>query len=189
MYPVKVRRQLNRWAGLLGGYGVLAFTVATDQLFAWSPSPDTPPESSLEALLDLGWIFPALSVVLLTFGARPRIDVWPDRLVVRNLISNTTVPRDAYLGLSEGFPGWVKLRTTGGNVYAWGFEVMNFEEVPAEQDIFPEAFLNYPTATTSTRAVRRVRRRPRAPEWHELLLWLAWIGYIAAALISGAPEG
>ncbi|WP_123378928.1 hypothetical protein [Pseudokineococcus lusitanus] len=183
MYPVVVRRQLNRWAGFLSGFGVLAFTVATDRFFAWRSSPDTPPPTSLQVLLDYGWVFPALSVVLLTLGARPRIDVWPDHLIVRNLISDTTVPRQAYLGLSEGFPGWMRLRTTGGQVYAWALGVDDHEEVPAERDLLTEAFLNHPTASLTTRAARRVSRRPRSPEWYEMVLWMTWIAYIAAALL------
>ncbi|MFC3686951.1 hypothetical protein [Aquipuribacter hungaricus] len=183
MPPVTLRRWSNFGAGIFISFGVLALAVGLDMLMLRAPDPDYPRHTVAAALMEYGLWMIAISVLALSLLTRPRVEAAHDRLVVRNVLTDTVVPRAAYVGLVSGAAGWLKIRTSTGNLYAWGLEEQKFAGPPVERALLPVSFLDGDPAGSSA----QIRRRLRRPEWYEVLLWLSWAAYVLASLATGGP--
>ncbi|MEJ5913589.1 hypothetical protein [Pseudokineococcus sp. 1T1Z-3] len=154
--------------------------IGSDIAHLWSIDPDFPNETPWMAFRDYAGPIGILPLIFVTLGARPRVDVFEDRLILRNLIFDHTVPRAAYVGVKDGLLGYVKVVTTDRSLYAFGLEQWTFEGAPRECELLPSFFLD-----TDAEGPTPVEKRLRRPAWYKVVIYVSLGVYYVLALSIG----
>lgn len=172
------RSRVNWVCGWLMALGLPLVVVWLDPLELF------PPDRDLEWAIPLTVQMAALSVGSYACLARPRVEIWADRLVIRNIVRDIAVPTSSIDEIDDTSGTHLRLRV-GRRWYTAS---------ATQSSVLDGVLGRTTTANAIALAARELNaegsQRPpvavtvRRPEWVELALLLFWTIYIAVGLVS-----
>jgi hypothetical protein len=175
-----LRNQANYVSGWLLGYGLLLFVICLDPLgvvLTWDDGSNGLSRENLEFLA----FFASSSLVGFALWGRPRVELLPGRVILRNVLRDVRIPADAIEGV-DTTGEYVRITAAGKRYTAAGLEQSNLMLMRGSNfgDRAEEAMQQQAGADGSA---ADVTVRWRAPEWPEITLVLLWTAYVAAAYV------
>lgn len=176
-----LRNGANYVSGWLLGYGLLLFVVALDPLgvvLTWEDG-----SNGLHGVnLQFFAFFGSISLVGFALWARPRVELLPGLVVLRNILRDVRIPADAIEGV-DTTGEYVKISAAGKQYTAAGLEQSNLMLLRGS-DFGERAAESMQAQATGPVAASGVTVRWRALEWPETVLLLLWAAYLAAAIVA-----
>ena len=172
-----LRNKVNHVSGWLLGYGLLLFIVCLDPLsvvLTWEDGTNGLTQENLESCA----FFAAVSLVGFTLWARPRVELRPGLVLLRNILRDVRIPADAIEAV-DTTGDYVKITAAGRQYTAAGLEQSNLMHMRGS-DFGDRAATSMQGQTQAHAPASSVTVRWRAPEWPEILLLALWTVYVAA---------
>lgn len=175
-----LRNRANHVSGWLLGYGLLLFVVFLDPLsvvLTWEDGGNGLSRENLEFVA----FFASISMVGFALWARPRVELLPGLVVVRNILRDVRIPADAIESV-DTTSQYVRLSAGGKQYTAAGLEQSNLMLMRGS-DFGHRAADSMRGEARAAGHASSVTVHWRMPEWPEVLLLTLWTGYVAAASI------
>ena len=179
--PLIIRNRSNYVSGWFLGVGGLALNVAIDALHLYSRFSDAPNETAVQALpLYLFWV--AIGMGAFGIFARPRVEVGPDQVILRNVFRDIYIPTASIEDIDDS--GKYLTITAGGRRFvAAATEASNLTVMLGRQGTahaVEEALEQGPQGATTSTSVRISVRQ--LPHRGEAVLWIGYLAYAVAAI-------
>ena len=180
-----LRNQANYVSGWLLGYGLLLFVLALDPLGVVLTGGEDG-SNGLDALnLQFFVFFGSISLIGFALWGRPRVELLPGLVVLRNILRDVRIPADAIESV-DATGDYIKISAGGRRYTAAGLEQSNLMLLRGS-DFSQRAAESIGAQVTGSVTTSGVTVSWRGLEWPEAVLLLLWAGYLAAAII--AAEG
>ena len=179
--PTQVlRNRANFFSGLAVSFGLLSAMVWTDP-YGVVRDREPPSDLAFEVQFLLG--LTVISLGAYAFGVRPRLELWPDKVVLRNVLRDVTIPHGRIEEVDPDSGVYLRLRADGRTFTALGLEKHKFQLVRNVTGVAGQASaeIRRMQEATSPMASGQVEVKLRLPSLGEAVLALAWASCIAAA--------
>ena len=174
-----LRNQVNYVSGWLLGYGLLLFVLAIDPLGAVR----TDGGVGFDTLnLQFFAFFGSISVVGFALWGRPRVELLPGLVVLRNILRDVRIPADAIEDI-DTTGDYIKIHAGGRRYTAAGLEQSNLMHLRGS-DFGQRAAESMGAQAAGSVSTSGVTVSWRGLEWPEAVLLLLWAGYVAAAIVA-----
>lgn len=167
--PLVVRNRVNQCWGWLIALGIPLVILWLDPLDLY------PPDRNLDWAFALTIESAILSIGSYAVFARPRVEVWPDRLIIRNVFRDVSAPFGAITEIDDRSSTWIRIRAGGKWYTAAGTELSTLDgfrgpsgERMSAARVFPEGDVASGEVAVRWRSLERV----------EVALLVTWLSYI-----------
>jgi hypothetical protein len=175
-----LRNKVNQVSGWLLGYGLLLFVLFLDPLsvvLTWEDGSNGLSRENLQFCAFFG----SVSLVGFVLWARPRVELLPGAVFLRNIFRDVRIPMHAIESV-DTTGEYVRIGAAGRKYTAAGLEQSNLMLMRGN-DFGDRAAEAMQSQTQVEAGASTVTTRWRAPEWPEVLLLVLWTLYVAAAYV------
>lgn len=191
---IRVCRQWqNSIAGYFIGFGILAGILAIDPLGAYLTWDGGGQGFDVSGVITMTW-FMALSVGSLVVFGRPRVQIFPGGIVLRNVLRDVLIPFATVEEVNILESAHLRIRANHRWYRAWGLEKSNLHYAlgtPGVAGAAADVIEDHAQAGHQPVSSDQTRVWWRSPEVQEVVLVLLWLGYVVAGalhtILMGAP--
>jgi hypothetical protein len=183
--PRILRNRTNYWSGLAVSFGLLTSVLWTDP---FGVVRERERESDLSFVAEFLVLLSLASIGAYTLFVRPRLELWSDSLVIRNVLRDVRIPYGLIDEVDPHSGVYLRVKASGRRYTAWGLEKHKFQLVQNLTGVAGEASLEIDRLRD--RSVDRwssgadVQAKFRRPSIPELVLALGWTLYSTSVALT-----